>query len=111
MRFFRREAEGGFTLVDWSSGFLGLSPNGDNNHKFHAQFESCPCCSWAFDLRIKVLGLEIVAYNDGSDCELDQVLLDLALLEGNGQLGRWEYELSDPVEASAYPGRLIEQTG
>jgi hypothetical protein len=76
MRLFRREVEGGFTLIDWHGGFVGINKTGKNWRHVDAWYESCPCCKGAFDLAIELFGYELAAYNDGGPCELEAFFED-----------------------------------
>lgn len=77
MRILKREAEGGITIIDWHGGFLGVSKNGHNWRHFRAWFDNCPCCKGAFDLGIEAFGFELMAYNDGGPCELEEYYEDI----------------------------------
>jgi hypothetical protein len=74
MRFLRREAEGGLTIAEWYGGFAGVCLNGHSRKKLEVSIERCPCCRGAFDIRIEIFGLELMAYNDGGPCEWETVL-------------------------------------
>jgi hypothetical protein len=76
MRFLKKEAEGGLTIADWHSGFIGVVKNGHSLRHVDAWYESCPCCKGAYDIGLEILGFEIIAYNDADSCELEATVED-----------------------------------
>ena len=76
MRFLKKKAEGGVTLMDWNGGFIGISRSGRGWLQFRASYENCSCCKKAFDLSLEVLGFQLMVYNDGGPCEQKAFLLD-----------------------------------
>ena len=71
MNLFRKEEEGGLTLVDWDDGFIGLSRSPAGFRPFHFTFERWACCPGALELTLEIMGVMLFAYNEGGPCKLE----------------------------------------
>ncbi len=74
MRLLSKEDEGGFTLVDWDDGFIGLNRKKSDRKRFSFHFERWPCCPGSLEISLEFFGLVLVAYNEGGPCQLESFL-------------------------------------
>lgn len=74
MRLLSKDDEGGITLIDWDDGFVGLNRRRSDRKPFAFHFERWSCCPGSLEISLELLGVVLVAYNEGGPCQLENFL-------------------------------------